>query len=716
TEYNGTIAVTGDNTTVTIKAIAVVDGMDNSDKATATYTIDYGSVSTPYFDTVGGTHNQDLSVQIFCSTSGSTIYYTKDGTDPTTDSTEYNGTIAVTGDNTTVTIRAIAVKNGMDISAEASAEYKIDYPKIAALEFVPGGGTFDDDIVVEIKTTTTEVVIRYTKDGTDPTDLSDVYEDPIPVTGDNTTVTIRAFATKGGMKDSDIKTENYVIDYNRVSTPQFSPVSGTYNEDINVTISCSTYGATIHYTTNKSVPTTDSTEYTVPIPVAGDGNNMTIRAIAVYGTMNDSSIATSEYSIDYLDIPDVSAEDGKSVDNVEIKWNVILGATGYYVYRNTSDTTVGADNLNDVLNSGLPILGDTFYDNTAIPGTLFYYWVRAYNESTGSFSGYSDSNTGYRQLSTPKVTATNGTSTSEVTVSWGTIEGATGYYVYRNTSDSTEGADVLNDNSPVSETSYDDIDADAGTLYYYWVIAHDSDPNHNSSYSTVTTGHKRLSTPSVTATDGTIIAHVYVDWDVIPGADSYTVSRRTSPAGLPTTLTSSTSATSFNDTSANAGTLYYYNVIAHNTSGFDSYSGSDTGFKDLDVPTVTATSGAYLTHVYVDWDVIPGATGYMVYRNTSNTITGAINRTPSGTTLTHYSDTGAVPGTQYYFFVRAGDDSPGQFSEYSPGIGGYRSLSAPTGLSVSACTTNDYIWVGWNSTHTTEDVDRYYLYRNDEDI
>jgi len=82
---------------------------------------------TPTFDPPGGTYSSDQSVSISCTTSGATIYYTIDGSTPTTSSPQYSGPISVAGDGTTMTIKAIAAKTGYTASNVASATYRISY-------------------------------------------------------------------------------------------------------------------------------------------------------------------------------------------------------------------------------------------------------------------------------------------------------------------------------------------------------------------------------------------------------------------------------------------------------------------------------------------------------------------------------------------------------------------------------------------------------------
>lgn len=82
-----------------------------------------GTVATPTFSPAAGTYNTTQSVEISCSTAGATIYYTTDGTDPTTSSSVYSSAINVASSQT---IKAIAAKEDMTNSAVASATYTIN--------------------------------------------------------------------------------------------------------------------------------------------------------------------------------------------------------------------------------------------------------------------------------------------------------------------------------------------------------------------------------------------------------------------------------------------------------------------------------------------------------------------------------------------------------------------------------------------------------------
>ena len=85
-----------------------------------------GKVATPAFSVASGAVNSGTEVTITCGTEGAKIYYTKDGTAPTASSTEYTAAISITA---AVTLKAIAVKSGMNNSAVASASYTISSGK-----------------------------------------------------------------------------------------------------------------------------------------------------------------------------------------------------------------------------------------------------------------------------------------------------------------------------------------------------------------------------------------------------------------------------------------------------------------------------------------------------------------------------------------------------------------------------------------------------------
>lgn len=78
----------------------------------------------------------------------------------------------------------------------------------------------------------------------------------------------------------------------RVAKPIFSILPGTYNNDLSITLSTPTEGATIHYTTDGSMPTISSPVYTAPISITGHGATITIQAFAKKNGISESEVTT----------------------------------------------------------------------------------------------------------------------------------------------------------------------------------------------------------------------------------------------------------------------------------------------------------------------------------------------------------------------------------------------------------------------------------------
>jgi hypothetical protein len=291
--------------------------------ASGTYTIQV-PVAPPTFSPPGGTYTTPQSVTL-TATSGATIYYTTDGSTPTTASTQYSTPISVTQ---TTTIRAMAAASGMANSNVASATYTILVP-VAPPTFSPPGGTYTTPQSVTL-TATSGATIYYTTDGSTPTTASTQYSTPISVTQ---TTTIRAMAAASGMANSTVASATYTI---RVATPTFSLPSGTYLAPQSVTLSDTTSGATIYYTTDGSTPTTASTPYTAPISVT---RSMTIRAMAAASGMADSNVASATYTI-RVATPTLSPPGGtySTPQSVTLS-DATAGATIYYTTDGSTPTT-----------------------------------------------------------------------------------------------------------------------------------------------------------------------------------------------------------------------------------------------------------------------------------------------------------------------------------------------------------------------------------------
>ena len=162
-------------------------------------------VKTPKIVPASGTVESGTEVTITCKTEGAEIHYTTDGTDPTASSPVYSSAITI---SRTTTVKAIAIKAGMDNSKIATANYHVDIPSVANPVFSPNGGAVDSGTEVTITCATAGAKIYYTTDGSTPDASSTEYTAPIEVTA---AVTIKAIGIADDMADSDVVTKAFTI-------------------------------------------------------------------------------------------------------------------------------------------------------------------------------------------------------------------------------------------------------------------------------------------------------------------------------------------------------------------------------------------------------------------------------------------------------------------------------------------------------------------------
>ncbi len=251
------------------------------------------TAATPTFTPAAGTFTSAQSVTLSDTTSGASIYYTTNGSVPTSASTLYSASAPIAVGATT-TINAIAIESGYLNSAVASATYTINLPA-ATPTFSPVPGTYTSAQSVSLADTTTGASIYYTIDGSTPSSGSTLFSaaTPIPV---NATTTIKAIAIATGFSNSAVATGVYTINLPPAATPTFSPTPGSFSSAQSVTLADATTGASIYYTTDGSTPTTSSALFYAASPIAVS-QTTTINAIAVATGYSPSAVAMGSYSI-----------------------------------------------------------------------------------------------------------------------------------------------------------------------------------------------------------------------------------------------------------------------------------------------------------------------------------------------------------------------------------------------------------------------------------
>ena len=360
--------------------------------------------AAPTFNPAAGAVVSGTTVALSCATEGATIHYTTNGTDPTASSATYTSAITV---DENMTIKAIAVKDGLDNSSVASATYTILTPKTIAqvlndISATEGAEFLLNDVTVTyangknvyVKDATGYLMVFSSITGaangkvlqglcgkaklynglpevssvtkaptlSDGTAVEPIAQNAYPTDADlNKYVALEdvTFAEAGSFsgsvnnvnctfKDATLVLRNtfklngvsvetgksyrvvgvvqkyndayqvYPITIEEIvaasapATPTFSVAAGEYTEVKSVELSCETDGATIYYTTDGSTPDNTSTEYAGAITVDED---MTIKAIAFKDELY-SATATAAYVIN---LP-VSEE-------IQKTWNLAIDET-----------------------------------------------------------------------------------------------------------------------------------------------------------------------------------------------------------------------------------------------------------------------------------------------------------------------------------------------------------------------------------------------------
>ena len=355
----------------------------------------------------------------------------------------------------------------------------------------------------------------------------------------------------------------------------------------------------------------------------------------------------------------VSATDNLT-DKVRVTWNASSAATYYEVYRGTPAWHAWWSSLTI----------RTYDDFAASPGVEYLYGVKACCGLGCSSVGYTD--TGVRAMTPPTVSASDGTYTDKVRVTWTASTNATRYIVHRGTTTTPSTSWEVS-----GATTYDDTSAETGLAYFYWVQA--CRYSICSEMSNFNNGYRPIAAPTnVQASDGTIWDRVRITWTASPNAYAYRVYRNTTNNSASAAFLGTAYTTTYDDGTAVPDTRYYYWVMAYNGLGDSPFSDPNQGYRPVPAPTgVQASDGTFTDKVRVSWNAASGALLYKVYRNTVNNASTAVHLGSTG--ITSFDDATAAPGTVYYYWVRGyGTTGDGVLSSADTGYRQAASTSTPT--------------------------------------
>lgn len=334
---------------------------------------------------------------------------------------------------------------------------------------------------------------------------------------------------------------------------------------------------------------------------------------------------------------------------VSLTWTTVSNATSYTVYWNTTGSVSTSDaSFTAGSNTQVTHTGRT-------NGTTYYYRISASNTS------------GEGELST-EVSATpedpgpgvpvapqglQGTAgDTEVTLSWGSVSGATSYTVYWNITGTVSISDASIAADSSTQITHTGLTNE--TTYYYRVSASNaSGEGALSAEVSVTPAAPATEIPAVPTGLQAVAgdAQVALSWDTATGATSYTLYWATA-GNVESGSFDTGSNTQYTHTALTNGTTYYYRVSASNTAGESAQTSTISTTPAIPVPAnlqATASDG----QVELSWTAVAGGTyNYTVYWNTSGNVTTADTSIDAGTG-TQVVHTGLSSGTSYYYRVSA---------------------------------------------------------------
>ena len=665
---NGTTPTTASSTyssaitvsvTETLEAIATKAGYSNSAVGSAAYTIN-GAAATPGFSPAAGTYNSAQTVTITDATSGATIYYTTNGTTPTTASSTYSSAITVSA---TETLKALATHSGYSNSAVGSAVYTL---KAATPGFNPAAGTYSSAQTVTITDATSGASIYYTTNGSTPTTASSVYSSAITVSA---TETLKALATHSGFSNSAVGSAVYTL---QAATPGFSPAAGTYSSAQTVTITDATSGASIYYTTNGSTPTTASSVYSSAITVSA---TETLKALATHSGYSNSAVGSAAYTItSAVPTPTFSPAAGAygPAQSVTIS-DSLSGSTIYYTTNGTTPTTASS-----VYSTAI---------NVSVTETL---------EAIATHSGYTQSAVGSAAYTINGAAATPGFSPAagaygpaqSVTISDAT-SGATIYYTTNGTTPTTASS-VYSTAIPVSVTE---------TLE---ALATHSGYSNSAVASAAYTINGAAATPGFSPAAGAYgPAQSVTISDATSGATIYYTTNGTTPTTA-SSVYSSAIMVSATETLEAIATASGYSQSAVGSAAYTINGAAAT-------PTFSPAAGTYSSAQTVTiTDATSGATIYYTTNGTTPTTSSSVYSsaiTVSATetleaiaTASGYSN--SAVGSAAYTISQPVVATPG----FSPGAGAYSSAQTVT---ITDATSGATIYYTTNGTTPTTNSSVY---------
>jgi fibro-slime domain-containing protein len=242
--------------------------------------------------TPGGFFQNQIAVNATHTAPGAVIRYTTDGSTPTVNSPIFTGPLTLTA---SATLKFIATRPGYRTSDVVTETYTL-MQTVAAPKANPAGRIFIVTVGVGLTVSTPGAVIRYTTDGSEPTETSSIFSAALTFTA---TTTLKAKAFLANWVPSATMSEVYTL-ASTLPKPVATPAGRGFVEPITVGLTVpGQTDAVIHYTLDGSDPTEASPVYTASLTFTV---TTTLKAKAFKADWVSSAVMTEVY-IDASTLP-----------------------------------------------------------------------------------------------------------------------------------------------------------------------------------------------------------------------------------------------------------------------------------------------------------------------------------------------------------------------------------------------------------------------------
>ena len=408
----------------------------------------------------------------------------------------------------------------------------------------------------------------------------------------------------------------------------------------------------------------------------------TVKAIS--GQYESAKDETGKSGMHFGIISEISAQ--MIEKGAYISWNKLSEADSYNVYRKTTNDT-SWELIGNVTTS-------YYEDENMTSGVAYQYKVNALKD--GSVADMVCEPASVRYIAKPTGLVRNVNNGIEIRISE-EIKGADEYVIQK----------IIN-GSPVEIARI----KDGGRLYYVdedvlpkktyryivYAVAYEKDGLAGvQSFSYETATISRIGAPEITVITNDIPG-VYLEWEEDTAAFKYQILRRTEDTGWQAIAYEDDPE--YLDLSVDGGVKYYYTIaVVTEDGGTGGYNADGKSITFIETPDLISLQNKY-EGVIFEWDSVPGAAGYIVYRRVSGggwTNLGTVEDTI-------FVDKQNKTGNKTYIYTVRAVAEDGSRGYYDDGLS-VKYIKAPV---VTTSNTSSGIKLSWAKISGAK---TYYVYR-----